>query len=163
MKKVKSLFFTLALFAVSWVAKAQEKDSAEIRKAIESQNYVFKAQQVYPQNGNVRILTSDYDLAVSGDTIISYLPFFGRAYVAPINPSDGGIKFSSTDFTYKMKNNRNRWEVMIKPKDASEVQEMHLEIFDNGNATLRVISTNRQNISFNGYIQKGKPKEKRAF
>ena len=163
MKNAKTMVFTLSLFVCSLVAKAQEKDTAEVRKAVETQNYVFKAQQVYPQNGNVRFLTPDYDLTVSRDTIISYLPFFGRAYVAPINPSDGGIKFTSTDFAYKMKNNRNRWEIMIKPNDASEVQEMHLEIFDNGSATLRVTSTNRQNISFNGYIQKGKPKEKKSF
>ena len=130
---------------------------------IESRNYIFKAQMANPQNSASRQLTSEYDLTISGDTIISYLPYFGRAYVAPANSSEGGIKFTSTNSEYNTVRDDKGWEITIKPKHAREVQELFLRVFDNGNATLQVISTNRQGISFNGYVEEGKSKRKRAF
>jgi hypothetical protein len=165
MKNRKALLVLLAIniLAGSLMATAQKKSPDEIKKLVESKNYVFKAQWVNPQVGTSRQLTSDYDLAIAGDTVISYLPYFGRAYAAPVNPSEGGIKFTSTKFDYKLSNGGKSWRVTIKPKDAPEVQQLYLDIFDNGNATLQVTSTNRQGISFNGYVEENKAKRKRAF
>ena len=164
MKNVKILVVSLAMIlAGSLTMRAQEKDPAVIKEIVESKNYVFKAQRVYPQNGTTRHLTPEYDLTVRIDSVISYLPYFGRAYSAPINPSDGGIKFTSDDFNYTVEKSKKAWDITIKPKDVSDVQQLSLAIYDNGSATLRIISTNRQYISFDGYIEKGKPKEKKAF
>jgi hypothetical protein len=163
MKKISAFLLAATLFSLATPGRAQESDTAVIRQAIESRNYIFEAQRVYPLTSSSRFLTPGYDLSVRGDTIISYLPFFGRAYSAPVNPAEGGIKFTSTSFKYSMKKQKNKWDVTIIPRDASDVQQMDLDIFDNGTATLRVTNTNRQPISFNGYIEKGKPKEKRAF
>ncbi len=166
MKFIKTAFIFLAisLLAGFSMVNAQKKNPDEIKRIVESQNYIFKAQRVNPHASISRDLTSsDYDLTVNRDTVISYLPYFGRAYSAPINPTEGGIKFTSTKFDYKSSNNGKRWTVTIKPKDASEVQQLYLDIFDNGFATLQVISTNRQGISFNGYIEEGPSKGKKAF
>ena len=165
MKNIKAFFilFAISLLAGSTMANAQEKGPDEIKRIVESQNYVFRAQWANPQGSISRQLTSEYDLTVSRDTIISYLPYFGRAYVAPINPSEGGIKFTSTKFDYKQANNGKSWKIMIKPKDASEVQQLYLDIYDNGKATLQVTSTNRQSISFSGYVEENKTKGKKAF
>jgi hypothetical protein len=116
-----------------------------------------------PQTGSTRQLSPDYDLTITKDTIISYLPYFGRAYVAPVDPAQGGIKFTSTNFEYKQAKDNKAWQITIKPKDTPDVHQLYLSIFDNGYATLQVISTNRQGISFNGYIEEGKVKEKKAF
>jgi hypothetical protein len=156
-----ALLFGL-LVAVSFYAGAQEKDPARIRTMVEAKNFVFKADYVNPQTGRSRSLTSEYDLTIKPGEVISYLPYFGRAYSAPIN-SEGGIKFTSTDFDYKLlKQKEHSWDISIKPKDASDVREMFLTVFDNGTASLRVNSTNRQAISFRGYIVAGK-EEKKAF
>ena len=145
------------------MAEAQKKSPDEIKKIVESQNYVFKSQWANPQASISRQLTSDYDLTIAGDTVISYLPYFGRAYVAPIDPSEGGIRFTSTKFDYKLSQNGKSWKVMIKPKDSPRVQQLYLSIFDNGNATLQVVSTDRETISFNGYVEENKAKGKKAF
>ena len=162
-RKASLILLAINILAGSLIATAQKKSPEEMKKIVESKNYVFKAQWVNPQAGTSRQLTSDYDLTIAGDTVISYLPYFGRAYVAPINPSEGGIKFTSTQFDYKLSNDGKSWKVMIQPKDAPEVQQLYLDIFDNGKATLQVISTNRQSISFNGYVEENKAKRKRAF
>lgn len=162
MKNIKIfLLFAASVLAGSSIIKAQDKD--EVKTMIESRNYIFKAQMVNPQNSVSRQLTSEYDLTISRDTIISYLPYFGRAYVAPVNPSEGGIKFTSTKFEYNPVKDEKGWKITIRPKDAPEVQQLFLEVFDNGTATLQVISTNRQGISFNGYVEEAKAKGKKAF
>jgi hypothetical protein len=133
---------------------AQENQSA-VKDMIESQHYTFKAQSVNPASGRTRQLTTDYTLKVSKDTVIADLPYFGRAYTAPINPADGGINFTSANFDYAMSlGKKNSWEITIKPKDHSDVQELTLTVFENGNADLRVVSTSRQFISYSGYIAK---------
>ena len=102
--------------------------------------------------GRVVQLTSLYDLKVSGDSMIAQLPYFGRAYSAPINPSDNGINFTSVTFDYQVAFRKKRWEISIKPKDAPNVNEMNLIIYSNGRASLQVTSNNRQPISFDGVL-----------
>ena len=164
MKNIKAFLFlfTINILALS-IVKAQDKKPEEIKRIVDSQNYIFKAQMANPQTGSTRQLSPDYDLTITKDTIISYLPYFGRAYVAPVDPAQGGIKFTSTKFDYKPAKDNKAWQITIKPKDATDIQQLYLSIFDNGYATLQVISTNRQGISFNGYVEEGKPKEKKAF
>jgi hypothetical protein len=160
---IKVILF-LAFITGSIGAIAQDKSAAEVKEMLQSKNFVFNAQFVNPQAGSTRALTSSYDLTVRPDSLTSYLPYFGRAYSAPINPSEGGIKFTSTNFDYNaQKGKKEKWAVSIKPHDAPEVQQLILTVFDNGNATLSVTSTNRQQISYNGYVTKGAPVNKKAF
>ncbi len=143
---------------------AQEKNEPSAQQVLESKNFVFKAESVNPPRGRFRQLTSDYDLVVTGDTVIAYLPYFGRAYSAPINASEGGIKFTSSNFDYTVDKKKKRsYEILIKPNDAPEVQALYLTVFDNNKASLRVNSLNRESISFNGYIIPGKERAKKAF
>jgi len=159
----KNNFFTLltvvllALFAIPGSSIAQKnKDSvktAGITTLVANQDYTFKPQTVTPLSGRLRQLTSEYSLQVSKDAIVSQLPYFGRAYSAPINTSDAGIQFTSKDFEYSLtEKKKGRWDAAIKFRDAKDVQQMQLTIFSNGTASLQVTSNNRQSISFNGYI-----------
>lgn len=145
------------LLGFAMIAGAQEeKGSAKVREWLESKNFIFKAESVIPARGRLRQLTSPYDLVVKPDTVVAFLPYFGRAYVAPIDPSESGIKFTATDFDYTVKpGKKERWEVTIRPKEAQDVQEMYLTVFNNGKASLRVNSVNRQTISYNGYVEEG--------
>jgi Domain of unknown function (DUF4251) len=142
---------------------AQEKDPP-VKQIVDEHNYIFKAESASSQQGRLRQLSSEYDLTVMPDTVVSYLPFFGRAYSAPIDPTEGGIKFTSTKFEYKLlKQKKDRWDILITPKDASDVQQLYLTIYDNGRATLRINSLNRQSMSFTGYVVKGREREKKGF
>lgn len=161
---MKYIITTALLVLLATMIQAQEKKELTTQQIVESKNYIFKVESVNPQRGRVRYLTSEYDLVVTSDTVIAFLPYFGRAYSAPINPSEGGIKFTSSDFEYTVgKKKRRSWQILIKPKDASDIQVLYLTIFDNNKATLQVNSINRESISFNGYIIEGKEKDKKAF
>jgi hypothetical protein len=155
----------LLFLAGVMTAQSQSKDPAENQRIIESKNYVFKAQYASPQRGRTVPLTSEYDLTVAGDSLVSYLPYFGRAYSAPIDPTKGAGMFTSVKFDYSISPNdkKGKWEISIQPRDVSEVQQMFLEIFDNGTATLRIQFQNRQPMSYSGYIVEGKDRGKKAF
>ena len=141
--------------------KAEKKaaERAKIKEMVEAQNFVFKATYASPMRGGGRSLTSDYDLNIGKDTIVSFLPYFGRAFVAP-NPgtTDGGIKVNTTKFSYVSTSKGGGWNITIKPKDKNisdwrDVQTFNLSVSQDGYGSLQVISTNRDAISFTGYIE----------
>jgi hypothetical protein len=131
----------------------QAQNNKNIPALIDAQNFVFTAQTVSPAYGNIRQLTTgDYTLSIFKDMVIADLPYFGRAYSAPIDPTQGGLQFKSKSFDYSVKTRKKEWDIVIKPHDAGEASQLYLTVFNNGTAYLQVVSNNRQPISFNGII-----------
>jgi hypothetical protein len=140
--------------------KAVEKASA-VKRMVAAQHYVFKAQMVMPMGGRSRPLTSDYDVSVSKDSIVAWLPYFGRAYTAPIDPTRGGIQFNSKKFNYTLLDRkRGGWDITIRPSDVTDIQQLTLSVTESGYASLQVISNSRQPISFTGYIREREQSKK---
>jgi hypothetical protein len=147
--------FILALGAVSCTTstEAQSVEGTALKSLLEEKNFVFQAQSAQPSRGTTRQLTSGYDLRLSGDTLVAQLPYFGRAFSAPIDMRGGGIEFTTTDYGYTLEAKRNgRWNITIDPKDAKDVRQMSLSVSENGYASLQVLSTNRDPITFNGVV-----------
>lgn len=164
MKSLIKIIFALLLTTgivgqVSAQSTKSEKKAAkeaEIKDLVNSKNYVFTANYVYPLGGGQRYLTPYYDLTVAKDSVIAYLPYFGVAYSGAgyNNSDDNGIKFTSTDFEYRSDQKKNgSWLIFIKPKDSRTTNQVVLTVQLNGSANLSVISNNRQQISFDGYIK----------
>ena len=131
----------------------QKEQSEKVQKMVEAQDYKFVAQHALPMSMRSISLTSEYELCVSNDVITAYLPYFGRAYTAPMDPTEGGIKFESKDFDYRLENaKKGGWIARIAIKDAKRRIEMILQITTSGSANLSVNDDTRQTISFNGYI-----------
>lgn len=130
-------------------------NSEEINNIVNSSQFIFVADRLSPLRGGTRNLTSYYYLYVDKDTLTSFLPFLGRIYHPLIDPARGSFRFTSTNFTYKVTSkNKNGWNIVINPKDYANVQQLDFQIFDNGTANLNIISTDRDNISFSGRIEK---------
>jgi hypothetical protein len=137
--------------------QAQELDAAVVQNAIETKSYVFKPQSASPKRGGFRQLTPDYELVVKPDTVVSYLPYYGRSYSAPINQTDAGINFTSMNYEYSINNKKkDRWDITIKPKDVSAIRDLNLTVYDNGRASLRVNSNDKDAITFDGYLKVSK-------
>ena len=147
------LLFMAAVIPVTQAQNSKNNKQAVIKNMIDSQNFVFVPNTMIPMRGGSKTLTSYYQLAVSKDSLVSYLPFIGRAYNAPILPDENGFDFTSTSFDYKIKNHKKSgWDITIKPKDHVNVQQFILRVFDNGSASLNVISLNRDPVSYSGYV-----------
>ena len=131
-------FIMLSLLFVTGSFSQNDKKNP-VADAIESKQYVFKARTVMPATGGTRQLTSAYDFTVNNDSVIAYLPYFGRAYVATIGKTNEGINFTSTDFSYKVaEGKKGGWMIEIKPKDAGDVQSINLNLSKSGYGTLHV-------------------------
>ena len=143
------------LFGCSSSKIVTKPNVEEIGNMINTHRFTFVAERVNPLRGSSRVLTSYYDVTVKPDTVICYLPYFGRAYQAPIDPSKGGLDFKSYKFTYNVTlEDKDEWQVYINPKDYQDVQQLYFQIFGNGTATLNVVNTNRDPISFYGHVKK---------
>jgi hypothetical protein len=158
----KAVISLLLMFLMNPAFIFSQKE-ADIKNMVASAQYIFVAEYAIPMTGRTVALTSEYDLTVSKDSIIAYLPYYGRAYQAPLDPSQGGIKFTSSKFEYQtVKAKKNGWDISIVIKDQSDNGRLALHVASNGRATLQVSTTFRQPITFTGYIKEN-PLPKKAF
>jgi hypothetical protein len=176
MKTIKNTLIVAALLITSQLSAQTDKETT--LRIINAQHYVFNATSAMPManadvskvmsklpggsgSGMIQLSGSQYQLSVAKDSVEAYLPYYGRAYSATMNPDDAGIKFKSKDFKYKMEQKKKgSWMITINPKDTRDNQAMVLNVSENGYATLSVNSNNRQPITFNGYLSEPKEKNK---
>lgn len=164
---VKAVLFLLVTGFGIGAVDAQAKNDSEkkviadlqsafyMEKMLQDKNYLFKASTYSSTYAGTRQLAADeYDIQIKKDSVIVSLPYFGQSFSAQTSRVDGnGIKFISTKFDYSaVEQNGGKWQVSIKPKDSKEVQLLFLTIFTNGNTMLQVTSTNREFMTYNGYV-----------
>ncbi len=156
MKTLSGLFglaMTCLLLSCSTHKTVVSYNPQEINKALEDQSYQFLARFVQPASGRMRdIAASGHFLKVTPDKISANLPYFGRAYSAPIG-GEAGIKFESDDFTYNVSTkSKGEREISIKVNGSREVRELFLTVFEDGSADLRVTPVSKRFISYRGEI-----------
>ncbi|RZK15705.1 MAG: DUF4251 domain-containing protein [Pedobacter sp.] len=113
MKQLK-VILSLVLMASSLPLFAQT-DKETTDRIIKEKNYTFIANTAIPManldisrvlermpgnvggGGSINLSGSSYDFRVTKDSVVAYLPFYGRAFSAPYNPNEGGIKFTSKE------------------------------------------------------------------
>lgn len=175
MKAIKNI--SMVFFILVSLSSYAQTDKATTTKIINEKNYVFVATTAIPMNssdisnvlskmngnaagGIINLTGSNYDLKIMPDSIIAFLPYYGRSFTAPMNNDENGIKFTSTKFTYNTTKAKKGWRVTIAIKDTKDSQRFDLNIGENGYASLNVIGNTKQSITFNGYIAELKEKTK---
>ena len=146
---------SLVCFAFFSVTLMYAQDSTKtIRTMLDGKRYSFEPASMTPMRGSTRQITGGFSLDVKGDTLRVYLPYIGRAYSAPYGSSDGGYDFTSTDYEYNIKEGKKKsYNVTMKVKDKSVSSTFYFTIYDNGSASLRANSSDKQDISYNGNIK----------
>lgn len=157
---VLSVAIGLTMCGTAQTAAEKEAVAYEVNQRVNDFDFTFKATYAYPTGFRSIYLSPYYDVKVNSDTVRAYLPYYGRAYVAPMDPSKGGIKFTSTDFDYQVSPCRKKgnWQVNIRTRDTGREIFFFFDIWENGTARLSVTDTNRQPISFQGDIETGNKK-----
>jgi len=161
---MKKFLFPLFAFAAVMLVTAcatrqttAERDIAatEIRNAVEAFDFRFTPRSAHPMGFRSMQLTHTFEVNVSSDTVRVNMPFFGRAFRAPMHSTDGGYHFTSTDFDYSVEHGRrdgNRL-VQITFHDLGRRVVFDFDIWESGSARLNVIDADRQSISFQGDIR----------
>ncbi|CAM3755303.1 DUF4251 domain-containing protein [Mucilaginibacter galii] len=186
MKNIKNLILITVILAGSIFSAAaqdttrkttreerREIKAADVKKLINNKRFVFKAQYANPLGGGFTSLNGrminispdgtghiylnyNYDVKIRPDSVIAYLPYYGRTTFDANygNTTDNGVMFTSTKFGYTFKAGKKGSTVItITPTDAKYNRKMILEIQESGIAQLQMIITNRNAISYDGYIE----------
>ena len=160
MRKLVFLVISAVLFmgfATSHTSEERlaEKQRLELQVAdsVHAKTFTINVNYVEPQNMMVaHYLTSDYSVRLQGDSVISYLPYFGRAYRADYNNTQQSpLTFSSCAQQVTIKRGKHKsYTVYFKVNNATEMFEYYVDIFPNGSASVNVSSSDRTPIGFSG-------------
>ena len=124
----------------------------KITESLRQRDYQIDVTQATPDGwGRVIQLTSLYSVRVSGDTIVSNLPFFGRAYSVPYG-GGSGLNFTGMIRHYDETLTRKGEHILYLDVESQEDTYRYIiSLFDNGKATVSVTPRQRSHISFSGY------------
>lgn len=148
----------LALVFMLNMSAQDNNDETDNFALIESQAFVFEANRLTAQNGFTKSLTSEYSLTIKGDSANAYLPYVGEAYSAPIGES-GAVIFDNImeSFNSELKEHKKEKNNMLilsfKVKGEGGMYDCHLSVGKSGYASLVVIPSNKQSVSYSGNIE----------
>ncbi|MDO4159798.1 MAG: DUF4251 domain-containing protein [Prevotellaceae bacterium] len=148
-----SVFVLTSCATVDSSEKAERRrEKAEtVNKAIERRRYVIDVSMAHPLKGRSVTLTSDYELEVINDSVISYLPYFGRAYSIPYGGGKG-LNFTAHISEYLSEKKKNGTQISFKAKNDEDTYTFNIEVFESGTAIINVFSQQRDRISFDGEL-----------
>ena len=164
MKKKKQIFMLLLALLVGLPLSAQSKQEKKeqkkeaVKKLIASENYKIDVNTAMPMRGRSIPLTSSYSLEIRTASVISYLPYYGRAYSIPYGGGDG-LNFKAVLKEYSMvMDKKGNAVIEFIARNPEDRYEYRVKVFPNGSASIDVNMQNRQSISFQGelYIKEEK-------
>lgn len=130
--------------------------SANVTNALNNRDYKIAIDRMYPMRGSSRHVSFGYSVEVRNDTLVSYLPYFGRAYNVPYGGGKG-LNFTAPIGSYQefMKRNGQR-HIEIGVSNEEDTYFYTIEVIDNGNSTVDVRARQRERISYSGHIELGR-------
>jgi hypothetical protein len=131
----------------------KQDQHTRLKSIIDSKTFRFHAQSATTMKGRTIQLTSEYFLKINRDSLQVDLPYYGRAYSSDYPGTDLGIRFNSNEFGYvKDTTKKGGWDITIKPKNETKVNNIYLSVSAGGYCTLRINSASRDPISYYGTI-----------
>ena len=150
--------FVLSLVAsVCIVSCASQEERAaqkaetmkKVTAALNTRKYTIDVRRMTTSKGYSKSV-SGYWLIVRNDSLISALPYLGRAFSAPYG-GGVGLNFSAPISSYNETTKKNGLrEINIKVKNDEDSYSYRLQIFDNGSSSIDVQPIQRDPISFTG-------------
>jgi uncharacterized protein DUF4251 len=155
---MKNILLMLCFIFITYSQlQAQDSTKEKMKTMIDARHYVFEPNNMITSRGRSRYLTPGYFFRVNGDTLTVYLPYVGRAYSAPVDPSDAGYDFTTTDFTYAVSEGKKKsYNVSVKTKGKVYNTDFTLTVYDNGTAYLSASGSDKDPVSYNGDIKEKK-------
>ena len=161
MKQIFSaIILTLMLTACGTMFKSAEDKAAyeagitqQVVENLENRHYVIDVTYMRPRGSMLppRRVTN-FSLEVKGDTVVSYLPYFGEVWGSAYNyGGPSGLNFTGIIREYIEQSAGRDLERIQFVTDSKEDRYLFmLDIFSNGKTTISVIGENRQSIDFDG-------------
>ncbi len=152
MRKYLYLLITAAtIMACASLTPAEQKELArKVNAALDNRHYTIDIRTMSPLRGPMKTVNSDWSLEVKGDTLISYLPYIGRAFSVPYG-GGMGLNFTAPISDYQERpGSKNARQITIQVSNNEDTYTYIIEVFDNGNSSIDVQARNREGISYSG-------------
>ena len=105
-----------------------------------------------PARGRSVTLTSPYSVEIRNDSVISYLPYYGRAYSIPYGGGEG-LNFKAPLTDYKLEwDKKETAKIKFSARSEEDKFDFIIDVFSNGSSSIFVNMQNRQSISFQGEL-----------
>ena len=156
LKNIPIILFVMAFYGCATVeekaARAAEQ-AAKVNKALKERKYKIDVERMYSMRGGSKTLSYGYSVEVRNDSLISYLPYFGRAYSMPYGGGKG-LTFSERIGSYQeyQKGNGLR-HIEIGLRNDEDTYLYTIEVYENGSSSISVQSRQRENISYSGEMR----------
>ena len=156
MRLSKSLMMILVAGSMLAACATQEERAARkaeqarlVTAALDARDYEIDITRMIPSKGAAKSVSS-YSIEVRNDSLISYLPYIGRAYNVPYGGGKG-LNFSAPISNYKESKGKNGLrEIEISVTNSEDTYRYYLKVYDNGSSSLNVQSRQREQISYTG-------------
>ena len=130
----------------------KERKQVAVLGAIATKRWHIDISSMNTMRYGSRAVTSDFYLELRGDTLRSYLPYLGDAHMPTMSPSIG-LNFEEPVLTYKESKPKKFTQIDIDVRTREDSYHYVIEMYDNGQAYIRVRSMNRDPISFDGTLE----------
>lgn len=135
-------------------AEQRAKMRLAVTEAVISRQMHIDIRSMSTLRYGTKIVTPDFYLELRGDTLRSYLPYLGQAQQSPMITPSIGLNFDEPILQYKEsrpKANYTQMEIDVKTREDS--YHYTIDVYDTGEASIRVRSQHRDPISFDGYLR----------
>jgi len=137
-------------------AEKAERQAAQIRAVAESlsnRHYTIGVRTMYPPRGIAKQVSYGYNVEVRGDTLVSYLPYIGRAYNIPYGGGKG-LNFTAPISEYNTrKDAKGTTYITILVNNDEDILTYLLTVYEKGQADIDVRARERDPISYSGEWQ----------
>ena len=136
-------------------SKTTTESVQQTTQKIESKDFTIKVNYALPLRMKQVSLTSYYEMRIKNDSSITFLPYYGVAHVAPMNPAEGGIKFEEKINNYLVRPNKKNdgWEISFMVNTREYQYQIYLSIFNNGYSSITINSNKQDAITFYGDLE----------
>lgn len=154
--KTRVFYTVLLLFSVTACTTLQTTPEtiSQISRKIGSKDFTVVPNYIIPLRMRPFSLSPDYNLKVKNDSAFAFLPYFGVAHFAPIDPTEGGIRFAEpmTDYSLTPNKKQDGWDIHFKVKSKGFIFEIFLSVYNDGSSSFSVDSWDKDPISFDGEV-----------
>lgn len=169
------LLLSLIWACGSGMGAVSEAQREEVRQLVDSRQFEFTGDWAMPLSGNdmnqiynarllppgdspnrINLIGNYNFLKVSNDSVSAYLPFFGRQqFNVRLNAQDQAIQFEEqvNDLQVTHNEDKDRYDIRFTASRGTHGYVLFLTILPNASATLRISSSTRDNISYQGTIK----------
>ncbi len=129
-----------------------EREEVKTTDAIAAKKWRIDIRSMNTMRYGSRMVTPDFYLELRGDTLCSYLPYLGQARVSPMLSPSIGLNFEKPVLSYKESQPKSKKYTQIDIDVRTQEDNYHyvIQLYDSGEAYIRVRSLNRDPISFDG-------------